>query len=97
MTNDQVCIDSIVADCSKGKTSLVEILLEIKVRTGTVTEEAVRIVSDRLGLGVIDVHGLASFFSGFERRPPEARSPNRSSKTFDPWGEPPCALWSRVR
>lgn len=95
--NDQLCMDSILDDCSKGKASLVEILLEIKARTGTVTEEDVRIVSDRLGLGVMDVKGVASFFSGFDRHPPEARSQRKSSKTFDPWGELPCTLWSRVR
>jgi NADH:ubiquinone oxidoreductase subunit E len=97
MTNDQVRIESILADSPGGKASLVEILLEIRAQTGTVTEEAVRIVSERLGIGVIDVHGVASFFNGFERRPLEERFQKKSSKTFDPWREPPCILWSCVR
>ncbi|MFH1438264.1 MAG: NAD(P)H-dependent oxidoreductase subunit E [Pseudomonadota bacterium] len=97
MRNAEYNVESIVACCSKTKVSLVEILLEIKEKTGSISENDIRTVSDILGLDVVNVQGVASFFNGFDHDPEKERSRKKAAKEFDPWGDPPCKLWLNSR
>ena len=48
---------------------LIEVLLDIQEECGHISEDAIRVVSDRLGVALIDVYRVASFYKAFSLAP----------------------------
>jgi NADH:ubiquinone oxidoreductase subunit E len=90
MSTEREQIESIIASYADGRSSLTEILLDIKERTGSVTEEAVRIVSEKLLLSVIDVQGVVAFYPELNGGSNRRSTAGKSRNAFDPWSRHPC-------
>jgi hypothetical protein len=86
--------DLIVIGSPEGKASLVGALIDIKARTGLVTERDVKNICGRLGLRVADAEGVAGLLNNFDFDSVEEPVPK---KGFDPWKEAPCKLWNNGR
>jgi NADH-quinone oxidoreductase subunit E len=62
-------IDKIVADYGASRDSLISMLQDVQVQFHYLPEEAIRHISERLHLPLIQVYGVATFFRAFSLKP----------------------------
>lgn len=62
-------VDKIVADYNTSRDSLISMLQDVQAQFHYLPEEAIRHISDRLHLPLIQVYGVATFFRAFSLKP----------------------------
>ena len=69
MKNDYKKIEAIVSKYGGDRDSLVSILQDVQSEYRYLPEDALRVVAGQLGLQVIQVYGVATFFKAFSLKP----------------------------
>jgi NADH-quinone oxidoreductase subunit E len=63
-------IEKIIEDHAKGnQTGLISLLEEIQAKYSYLPEEALRIVSQKMGCSLVDLYGVATFYRAFSLKP----------------------------
>ena len=65
----QVTLASILKGRRSQPHQLIEVLQDVQGHYGYISEEAMRVVSDELGIPLIEVYGVASFYKAFSLKP----------------------------
>jgi len=69
MTNDYEKVETIIGEYDARRDSLISILQDIQSEYHYLPEDALRTVASQLGLPLIQVYGVATFFKAFSLKP----------------------------
>ena len=62
-------LDSILEGCRSQPHQLIEVLQDVQEHDGYISEEAMKVISKELGMPLIDVYSVASFYKAFSLKP----------------------------
>jgi NADH:ubiquinone oxidoreductase subunit E len=66
---EPLTLDSIVEGCRSQPQLVIEVLQDIQERFGYISEASMRVVSEELGIPLMEVYSVASFYKAFSLKP----------------------------